>query len=148
ELDIGCFPELAVTGPVVMATDQRLVFSFNAPRAAPGGRRADAGRAGVQVSPCLAFRFVYPNDQARPGHPLAAGSARAVPRRCRQRALAWQRAVGYAVPSSARQIAHRNGRGRGPNQSPQWCRTSMPSAPELCPFGEAGAVADVRTQEG
>jgi hypothetical protein len=69
-LDIGCFPELAVSGPVVMATDERLVFSFNATRPTPDGRRTDAGRAVVKVSPCLAFKFGYPNDEALPGHPL------------------------------------------------------------------------------
>jgi hypothetical protein len=70
EYDIGCFPELAVSGPVVMATDERLVFSFNATRPTPGGLRDDAGRAVVRVSPCLAFKFGYPNDEALPGHPL------------------------------------------------------------------------------
>jgi hypothetical protein len=70
EYEIGCFPELAVSGPIVMATDERLVFSFNATRPTPEGRRADAGRAVVKVSPCLAFKFGYPNDEALPGHPL------------------------------------------------------------------------------
>ena len=70
EYDIGCFPELAVSGPVVMAVDERLVFSFNATRPTPDGRRADAGRAVVRVEPCLAFKFGHPNDEALPGHPL------------------------------------------------------------------------------
>jgi hypothetical protein len=70
EYDIGCFPEPAVSGPVVMAVDERLAFSFNATRPTPGGRRADAGRAVVKVEPCLAFKFGYPNDEALPGHPL------------------------------------------------------------------------------
>jgi hypothetical protein len=70
ELDIGCLPELAVSGPVVMATDEQLVFSFNATRRSPDGRLADAGRAVIKVSPCLAFRFGHPNDEALPGHPL------------------------------------------------------------------------------
>lgn len=48
------------------------MFSFNATRAAPDGRRADAGRAVVRVKPCLAFKFGYPNDEALPGHPLYA----------------------------------------------------------------------------
>jgi hypothetical protein len=70
EYDIGCFPELAVSGPIVMAVDERLVFSFIATRPTPDGRRADTGRAVVKVEPCLAFRFGYPNDEALPGHPL------------------------------------------------------------------------------
>jgi hypothetical protein len=72
EFDIGCLPELAVSGPVLMATDERLVFSFNATRLTLDGRRADAGRAVVKVNPCLAFKFGYPNDEALPGHPLYA----------------------------------------------------------------------------
>ena len=68
--DIGCFPELAVSGPVVMAVDERMVFSFNATRLTQDGRRADAGRAVVKVAPCLAFKFGHPNDEALPGHPL------------------------------------------------------------------------------
>jgi hypothetical protein len=70
EYDIGCLPELAVSGPVLMATDDRLTFSFHATRLMPDGLRADAGRAIVLVSPCLAFKFGYPNDEALPGHPL------------------------------------------------------------------------------
>lgn len=73
EYDIGCFPELAVSGPLLMADDDRLVFSFNATRlAADGYHREDAGRAVVRVSSFLALRFGYPNDEARPGHPLYA----------------------------------------------------------------------------
>jgi hypothetical protein len=71
EYDIGCFPELAVSGPFLMADDERLVFSFNATRlAADGYHRADAGRAMVRVPSCLALKFGYPNDEALPGHPL------------------------------------------------------------------------------
>jgi hypothetical protein len=71
EYDIGCFPELAVSGPLLMADDERLVFSFNATRiAADGYHREDAGRAVVQVPSCLAFKFGYPNDEALPGHQL------------------------------------------------------------------------------
>lgn len=72
EFDIGCYPELAVPGPVLMATDELLVFTFNATREAPDGLLADAGRAVVRVKPCLMFRFGYPNDEALPGHPLYA----------------------------------------------------------------------------
>lgn len=73
EYDIGCFPELAVSGPVLMADDERLVFSFNATRlAADGHHREDAGRAVVRVPSCLTFKFGHPNDEARPGHPLYA----------------------------------------------------------------------------
>src|SRR5215471_19329341 len=72
EYDIGCFPELAVSGPVLMAADDLLVFSFNATRLTSDGRRADAGRAVVKVNPCLAFKFGYPNDEALGGHPLYA----------------------------------------------------------------------------
>ncbi|MDB5306349.1 MAG: hypothetical protein JWO38_551 [Gemmataceae bacterium] len=71
EHDIGCFPELAVSGPLLMADDGRLVFSFNSTRlAADGYHRDDAGRTVVRVASCLAFKFGYPNDEALPGHPL------------------------------------------------------------------------------
>jgi len=73
EYDIGCFPELAVSGPVLMADDERLIFSFNATRlAADSYHRELAGRAVVRVPSCLAFKFGYPNDEALPGHPLYA----------------------------------------------------------------------------
>ncbi len=68
--DIGCFPELAVSGPIVMAVDERLIFSFNATRLDRDGRKIDAGRAIVKVASCLAFKFGHPNDEALPGHPL------------------------------------------------------------------------------
>lgn len=70
EYDVGCVPELAVSAPVVMADDHRLVFSFNAMRSDEGGRRRDAGRAVVKVDPFVSFQFGQPNDEARPGHPL------------------------------------------------------------------------------
>ncbi len=71
--DIGCFPELAVSGPVLMADDERLVFSFNATRLAEDGYHRDAaGRAVVRVPLYLAFKFGHPSDEARPGHPLFA----------------------------------------------------------------------------
>jgi hypothetical protein len=71
EYDIGCFPELAVSGPLLMADDGRLVFSFNATRlAADCYHREDVGRAVVRVPSCLAFKHGYPNDEALPGHPL------------------------------------------------------------------------------
>jgi hypothetical protein len=72
EFDIGCVPELAVSGPILMAADERLVFSFNATKRMADGRRVDAGRAVVKAGPCLAFKFGYPNDEALGGHPLYA----------------------------------------------------------------------------
>ena len=70
ELNIGCVPELAISGPYLLATDERLVFCFNAMQVQPDGRRTDAGRAVVKVPVCWAFKFGYPNDEALPGHPL------------------------------------------------------------------------------
>ena len=71
EYDIGWYPELAVSGPLLMADDGKLVFSFNATRLASDGyHRADAGRVVVRVPWCLAFKFGYPNDEALTGHPL------------------------------------------------------------------------------
>ena len=69
-LDIGCFPELAVSGPVLLQTDYAAFLTFNAMRQGSDGFRHDAGTAVVEVARCHVTRFGYPNDEALPGHPL------------------------------------------------------------------------------
>lgn len=69
-LDIGCVPELAVPGPIVMLGDEQAIFSFNACRLVPDGRREDVGRAVVRVPACLATKFGYPGSDDLPEHPL------------------------------------------------------------------------------
>ncbi len=70
ELDLGCVPEAAVSGPLLIQDDQRAFLTFNAMRLRPDGMREHAGTAVVKLQGCLATRFGYPNDEALPGHPL------------------------------------------------------------------------------
>ena len=69
-LDIDFQPEAAVSGPVLLQTDDSVFLTFNAVRPAPDGHREDAGTAIVEFSRCSVTKFGYPNDEALPGHPL------------------------------------------------------------------------------
>lgn len=71
-IDVGCIPEAAVSGPVLLQTDDAAFLTFNAMRAGPDGMREDAGTAVVELERCCVTRFGYPNDEALPGHPLYA----------------------------------------------------------------------------
>jgi len=67
---IGCVPELAVSGPLLLQTDNSTFLTFNAMRIAPDGMRHPAGHAVVEIMGCSITKFGYPNDEAQPGHPL------------------------------------------------------------------------------
>jgi hypothetical protein len=68
-LDLGIVPEAAVSGPVLVATDDFTLLSFNAKRL-EGEQRVDAGTALLEFERCLISKFGYPNDEALSGHPL------------------------------------------------------------------------------
>ena len=50
--------------PVVMASEQRTLFSFDAPATEEFDRRV------AEFVGCTSFRFGFPNDEALGGHPL------------------------------------------------------------------------------
>jgi hypothetical protein len=72
ELDVGYVPEAAVSGPLLIQDDRQAVLTFNAMRVLDGGRHEPAGTAIVELEGCSLTKFGYPNDEARPGHPLYA----------------------------------------------------------------------------
>lgn len=66
ELELGCFPDAAVSGAVTLQSEYSTFLTFNA-------RSADyvsIGIAVVEISRCVATQFGYPNDEALSGHPL------------------------------------------------------------------------------
>lgn len=70
KIDMGCLPEAAVSGPVLLQSDYHVFLTFNAVQIASDHRREDAGTAVVEIQRCYVTKFGYPNDEALPGHPL------------------------------------------------------------------------------
>src|SRR5262245_7957695 len=68
--DLGCLPDAAVSGPLLLQTDREAFLTFTAVRIAPYGKRHDAGTAVVEIQRCHVTQFGYPNDEALAGHPL------------------------------------------------------------------------------
>jgi hypothetical protein len=68
-LDLGCRPEAAVSGAVLVQTEYSTFLSFNAVRLMGDGRLHSVGTALVEFSHCTMTRFGYPNDEARWGIP-------------------------------------------------------------------------------
>jgi len=64
KLDVGCRPEAAVSGPVLLQTDDATFLTFNAVRETADGTYADAGTAIIEFKACSATKFGYPNDEA------------------------------------------------------------------------------------
>ncbi len=69
ELDLGCIPEAAISGAVLVQTEQSTFLTFNAFRKA-GRQRERVGTALVEFRFCTCTLFGYPNDEALKGHPL------------------------------------------------------------------------------
>jgi hypothetical protein len=70
ELHFGITPEAAVSGAVLLQTEESTFLTFNAMqttnRSSPGGGyySEDAGTAVVEFTVCAATKFGYPNDEA------------------------------------------------------------------------------------
>jgi hypothetical protein len=81
ELDIGVTPEAAVSGAVLLQTEERACLMFNAMRdtARPfpqgGFYKEDAGLAIVELVWCSITKFGYPNDEAWSHIPRTKGLA-------------------------------------------------------------------------
>lgn len=72
-LDVGCRPEAAVSGAVLVKTEHSTFLTFNAMRFAADGLCHPAGMALVEFRRCTATKFGYPNDEARAGVPRFKG---------------------------------------------------------------------------
>lgn len=70
-VDVGFVPEAAVSGAVLLQTEDAAFITFSAMRKTTDGRLESAGRALVELEDCEITKFGYPNDEARSGHLLA-----------------------------------------------------------------------------
>lgn len=70
ELDMGVFPEAAVSGARLFQDEYHSFLTFNAMRPRPDGLRGEAGTAIVELIGCTVTKFGHPNDEALPGHRL------------------------------------------------------------------------------
>ncbi len=81
EVDIGVTPEAAISGAVLLQSDERAFLTFNAmrdtTRPSPHGGfyTEDAGTAVIELVGCTITKFGYPNDEAWSGIPLTKGHA-------------------------------------------------------------------------
>ncbi|HVU13113.1 MAG TPA: hypothetical protein VHD90_17665 [Phototrophicaceae bacterium] len=70
ELDFGYLPEAAVSGAVLIETEQSTFLTFNVTQLmADGYHRENAGTALVEFPFCIRTQFGHPNDEARWKHP-------------------------------------------------------------------------------
>ena len=69
ELDLGCRPDAAVSGAVLVSSEYSTFLTFNAVQPADDGsdRIVSAGHALVEFALCTITKFGYPNDEARWG---------------------------------------------------------------------------------
>jgi hypothetical protein len=72
-LALGCQPEAAVSGAVLVQTEHSTFLSFNAVRLMDDGRYHPVGTALVEFHLCTMTRFGYPNDEAWSGIPRTKG---------------------------------------------------------------------------
>ena len=68
--DVGFEPEAAVSGPVLLQTDNNTFLTFNAVRMTSDGKRGAVGTGVIEFGGCSVTKFGYPNDEALGGHPL------------------------------------------------------------------------------
>lgn len=62
-IDIGCVPEAAASGAILLASEYSTFLIFNAQQEKEG-HYVDAGLAIVEFSSCFVTKFGYPNDEA------------------------------------------------------------------------------------
>ena len=70
ELNLGIWPSASISGGVLVQTDYSTFLTFNALAQNSDGKYQDVGHALVEFMYCQCTKFGYPNDEARPGHPL------------------------------------------------------------------------------
>lgn len=72
QLSLGYEPDAAVSGAVLVQTEQSTFLTFNATKLGEDNFYQDAGTALIEFPRCLTTKFGYPNDEALGGHPLSA----------------------------------------------------------------------------
>ena len=73
ELDLGCTPEAAISGAVLVQTERSTFLTFNAMAEGSDGIFRDVGVALVEFPHCAVTKFGYPNDEAWSGIPRTRG---------------------------------------------------------------------------
>lgn len=71
-LNIGCSPEAAVSGPILVQSNFSATLIFNAMKQVEGAYQA-AGLAVVSFKACSITKFGYPNDEAWSAIPRTSG---------------------------------------------------------------------------
>ena len=71
-LDLGCVPDRAVSGAVLVQSERSCFLTFVALRPGPDGLEHDAGFALIEFEGCAVTQFGSPNDEGFRGHPLFA----------------------------------------------------------------------------
>lgn len=107
-IDVGCRPEGAVSGAVLLQTEGFAVLLFNAMSIAKNaaGRVEPLGTAVVEFTRLRLTRFGGPNDEALPEHPLYRHGLSALGYCvCEVEHSAWAKEVGARDEASARRIA-------------------------------------------
>ncbi|HEX7645315.1 MAG TPA: hypothetical protein VF472_24195 [Burkholderiaceae bacterium] len=81
EVDIGITPGAAISGAVLIQTEERAFLTFNAMRDTTrpfprgGFYKEDCGTAIIELVGCSITKFGYPNDEARREIPLTKGQS-------------------------------------------------------------------------
>ncbi len=72
ELQVGCYPEAAISGGLLLQTEEEVFLLFNAMSDDKNaeGYSYRVGTAVMEFKCCHLTRFGYPNDEGRPEHPL------------------------------------------------------------------------------
>lgn len=72
ELKVGCRPEAAISGGLLLQSEEDVFLLFNAmsDEKYAEGYSYRVGTAVMEFKRCHLTRFGYPNDEGRPEHPL------------------------------------------------------------------------------
>lgn len=71
-LEVGCHPEAAISGGLLLQSEEEVFLLFNALSDEPNalGLYERVGTALMEFKTCFLTRFGYPNDEGRPEHAL------------------------------------------------------------------------------
>jgi hypothetical protein len=106
-LEVGCHPEAAISGGLLLQSEQKVFLLFNAMSDEPNaqGLYEDVGTAVMEFKTCFLTRFGYPNDEGRPEHALYQQGLAAIDYRvCEVLNSSWASAEGARRRRSAERI--------------------------------------------